>query len=119
MSYARRHLVDRIILILESKPRRSLAELGRELGVSPRKIQNAINAVTAKKFSDLQHSALFEKIESLIKIAPKVLIKELAYEVGYKSPSAFARAVRRVCGISPAEVRSRLARQPPTKKAQA
>lgn len=119
MSYAQRHLFNRITLTLQSKPRCSLAELARELGVSRRTIQNAVNAVTGKKFRDLRGQALLERVESLLIFEPNTSIKKLAFEAGYTSPSAFARTVRRVCGISPEELRSHVARKLLTQKARA
>ena len=119
MSYGQRYLFNRITLTLQSKPRCSLAELARELGVSRRTIQNAISAVTGRKFSDLRDEALLERVKSLLISAPNTPTKELAFEAGYRSASAFARAVRRACGISPKELRSRVARKLLTQKARA
>lgn len=119
MGYAQRYLVSKITVTLQGKPRCSLAEMGRELGVSSRTIQNAIGAVTGKKFRDLRDEALFKRVKSLIKSAPNILVKELCLVAEYRSPSAFARAVRRACGSSPEELRSRVARKLLTKKVQA
>ena len=117
MSYTQRQLFNRITLTLQSKPHSSLAELARELGVSRRTIQNAVRAVTGKKFSDLRDEALFERVKSLLTSAPNMAIKELTVEAGYRSASALARAVRRACGMSQKELRARVARKLLARKA--
>lgn len=117
VSYTQRQLFNKITLTLQSTPHCSLADLSRELGVSRRTIQNAISGVTGKKFRDLRDEAVLERVKNLLTSAPNTAIKELALETGYRSPSAFARAVRRACGISPEELRSRVARKLLARKA--
>lgn len=107
-SYTQRQLFSRITLSLQSKPHCSLAELSRELRVGRRTIQNAVSAVTGKRFRDLRDEVLLEKVKGLLASAPSAAIKEVSFEVGYRSPCAFARAVRRACGISPRQLRSRI-----------
>lgn len=110
-SYNRRLLFKRITLTLQSKPHCSLAELARGLGVSRRTIQNAVNVVTGKKFKDLRNEVLLERVKSLFASAPNTPIKEVSFKVGYRSPRSFARAVRRACGFSPEQLRTRVARE--------
>ena len=88
-----------------------LCELSRELHVSRRTIENALAAAAGKKFRELREEALIAKVQSILVVTPALEIKELADRAGYRSPQAFARAVRRVCGVSPKELRARIAKQ--------
>jgi transcriptional antiterminator len=47
-------LIKRIAFALEADPYRSLSKFARELRLSRRTIQNAVNLVTRKKFRDLR-----------------------------------------------------------------
>ncbi len=51
---------------------------------------------------------LIARLTRLFLANPVSPIKELSFELGYKSSRTFARAVRRACGHSPAELRKRV-----------
>ena len=104
-------LFSRITLTLQGNPCCSLGELSRELRVSRRTIQNAVDAVTGKKFRDLRDELLLAKIKNLLASAPNSTIRKLSLKAGYRSPRAFARAVRRTCGVSPQQLRSLIAEE--------
>ena len=101
-------LCERVFFNLERNPNASLKELSPKLQVSVRTMQNAIFAVTGKKFGELRKEMLLKRVESLLTSAPNIAIKAVSFEAGYRSPRAFARAVRRACGISPKQLRSRI-----------
>jgi AraC-like DNA-binding protein len=109
VSYEPRLLFDRIILALQRNPRCSLEGLSRELRVSRRTIQNAVNAVTGKKLRDLREELLLARVKNLLVSTPNATIKKVALDVGYRSPRSFAHAVRRACGVSPKQLRNRIA----------
>jgi transcriptional antiterminator len=54
VSYDHARLLKRIAFALEADPYRSLSKFARELRLSRRTIQNAVNLVTRKKFRDLR-----------------------------------------------------------------
>ena len=97
--------------MLEGDPCRSLSDLSQELQVSRRTIQSAVNAVTGKKFRDLREELLLVRIKNLLASAPNTTIRQISVEVGYRSPRSFARAVRRGCGLSPKQLRTRIAEE--------
>src|SRR5689334_7199379 len=99
-------LFNRITLTLEYNPFYSLGDLSRELRVSRRTIQNAVNAVTGKKFRELREELLVVRIKNLLASAPSTTIRQVSVEAGYRSPRSFARAVRRACGVSPQQLRT-------------
>ena len=102
-------LFNRITLMLQGNPCCSLGELSRELRVSRRTIQNAVDAVTGTKFRDLRDELLVVKIKNLLASAPNTTIREVSLDAGYRSPRSFARAVRRACGVSPQQLRTFIA----------
>src|SRR5436190_1776402 len=102
-------LFNRITLTLQGNPCCPLGELSRELRVSRRTIQNAVDAVTGTKFRDLRDELLVVKIKNLLASAPNTTIREVSLDAGYRSPRSFARAVRRACGVSPQQLRTFIA----------
>jgi AraC-like DNA-binding protein len=115
VSYEPRLLFDRIILALQGNPRCSLEGLSRELHVSCRTIQNAVNEITGKKFRDLREELLLVRIKNLLVSAPNATIREVSLQAGYSSSRSFARAVRRASGVSPKQLRTRMILELPSK----
>lgn len=111
MSYERRFLCEIVLLGLHDLPYKSLGAVSRELKVSPRTIENALDSVIRKTFRQLQREAMLLKVRHLLERQPTASIKELSFAVGYKSPRSFARAIRRVTGFAPNELRSRIVDQ--------
>lgn len=109
MSYDPTLLFQRISNCLYRNPSLSLEELSRELGVSRRTIQNTVIAASGKKFRDLREDLLLAKFQCALVTEPATTIKQLSSEIGYGSPRSFARAIRRACGVSPEQLRARLA----------
>jgi transcriptional regulator GlxA family with amidase domain len=66
---------------------------------------------TGKKFSDLREEILIAKVRELFVLQPELAIKEVSFAVGHRSARSFARAVRRACGFSPEEFRSRVTQE--------
>src|SRR5437879_6342811 len=102
-------LFNRITLTLQGNPCSPLGELSRELRVSRRTIQNAVAAITGRKFRELRDELLLVKIKNLLASAPNTTISQVSLDAGYKSPRSFARAVRRACGVSPQQLRTLIA----------
>jgi AraC-like DNA-binding protein len=109
VSYDHMLLFNRITLTLQGNPCCSLRALSRELQVSRRTIQNAVNAVTGKKFRDVREELLLVKIQNLLASAPNTTLSHVSLEAGYRSRRSFARAVRRACGVSPHQLRTLIA----------
>ena len=92
----------RIAVSLRRNPSSPLGKLSRELHVSRRTIQNAVHSVTGKTFRDLRGEILLARIKNLLASAPNSTIRKLSLKAGYRSPRAFARAVRHLRRESPA-----------------
>ena len=110
MRYEAKFLFDAVSLRLTRTPSRLLGEFSRELRVSRRTIERAVIVASGKTFRKLREEILVERVRSTFTTDPTRGIKELASRLGYKSPRSFARAIRRACGSSPEELRSRIIR---------
>jgi AraC family transcriptional regulator len=103
--------LDAILLYLRRTPCGLLADLSVELQVSRRTIENTVRVAAGKTFRNLREEILVERVRSILASHPRVSVKELSFAVGFKSPSSFARAIKRVCGSCPEELRSRVVRK--------
>ncbi len=108
MSYKHQLLLDAISHHLSRTPSCPLTDLSRELCVSRRTIEVAISVTTGKTFRGLRVEMLVERVKSLLQSDPMRAIKEMSFDLGYKSPRSFARAIKRACGSAPAQLRSRI-----------
>lgn len=108
--YEAKFLLDTILLRLTRTPSRLLGEFSRELSVSQRTIEKAIIVASGKTFRELREGILVDRVRSTFASDPTQRVKELASDLGYKSPRSFARAIKRACGSSPEELRSRIIR---------
>lgn len=108
--YEAKFLWDAILLRLAGTPSGLLGEFSRELSVSQRTIEKGIIIASGKTFRKLREEILVERVRSAFACEPTREIKGLASELGYKSPRSFARAIKRACGSSPEELRSRIIR---------
>jgi AraC-like DNA-binding protein len=103
--------LDAILFYLRRKPCGLLGDLSLELRVSRRTIENTVRAAAGKTFRDLRDEILVERIRSIVASRPTMSIKELSFAVGFNSASSFARAIKRACGSTPQEFRSRIVRE--------
>jgi AraC-like DNA-binding protein len=101
-------LLDEVMHRLSLAPSTLLERLAQEFDVSRRTLHNAISMITGKTFRELRDEQLVERLNSLLESHPTRGIKELSFELGFKSPRSFARAIKRACGFSPSELRSRI-----------
>jgi len=111
MSYDPRLLFQEISVCLHESPSKTLVEISQNLRVSRGTIEKAVSTSTGETFRRLREEILLTRVRSLCASQPRLAIKELCFAVGFKSATSFARAIKRACGSSPAELRFRVARQ--------
>lgn len=111
MSYDPRLLFEEICFCLREGPSKTLVDISQTLRVSRRTIENAVSMSTSGTFRGLREEILLTNVRSLFVSQPTLAIKELCFVVGFKSASSFSRAVKRICGASPEELRFRVARE--------
>ena len=109
MSYDRDLLLETILNCLRDSPHLSLSELSIELRVSKRTIEKTIRTSRKMTYKNLQMEIILTAVRRALELHPTTSIKELSYAVGFKSPRSFARAVRRVCGLCPTDLRAEVA----------
>lgn len=91
MAYRDGTVVAETKRLLAERPWRSLAEIGRALGVSRATIGRALRE-TGATFRQTRAQAVAQKME-LLRAHPRSA-KEVAAELGFPSPSAFAHYLR-------------------------
>lgn len=90
------------VLTIMAGRRSSLNDIARELGVERHTIERAVRSVTGRGFRDLQQTILLEIATSRLREGRS--IKEVAFDLGFGSPQAFHRFVRRSSGRTPASL---------------
>jgi AraC-like DNA-binding protein len=106
MSYNCTLLFYRVSACLRENPRKTLRELSRELRVSDRTIEKAVSLATGATFKQFREGVFLGQVRQLFSARPDVTIKEVSLGLGFNSSSSFARAVRRVSGLAPEQLRS-------------
>jgi transcriptional regulator GlxA family with amidase domain len=109
MSYERRLLFQMISSYLHKNPSSSLEDLARSIHVGSRTIENTVNVATGQSFRDLRKQIMLLKVQSMFVSEPALAIKEVSFAMGYQSARSFARAIKRVCGITPNQLRAKVA----------
>jgi AraC-like DNA-binding protein len=106
MSYDPRLLFEKISACLTENPRKTLEELSQDLHVSKRTIKKTVRLSTGGNFRHFREEVLMERVKGFFVMRPEAAIKVLSIDLGFKSPSSFARAVRRASGACPGELRT-------------
>jgi len=106
MSYDPKLLFEQISVCLNENPRKTLEDLAQTLRVSKRTIKKTVRLLTGGNFRRYREEVLMERVRGFFAMQPGAAIKVLSIDLGFKSPSSFARAVRRASGACPGELRT-------------
>lgn len=106
MAYDPRLLFESISARLNENPRKTLEELSEDLQVSKRTIKKTVRSSTGGNFRHYREEVLMDRVRGFFAKQPGAAIKVLSIDLGFKSPSSFARAVRRASGACPGELRT-------------
>jgi len=109
MSYESALLLDKLLQKVRQAPSKTLDSISREMRVSRRTLESILLSSSRKPFKKVQGEILLAIVRSSVLEHPCLTIKELAFSLGYNSTRTFARVIRRVCGMSPSELRSSVA----------
>jgi AraC-like DNA-binding protein len=112
MSYDPKLLFEQISVCLNDNPRKTLEDLAQTLRVSKRTIKKTVRLLTGGNFRQYREEVLMERVRGFFAMQPGTAIKVLSIDLGFKSPSSFARAVRRASGACPGELRTFVAEAP-------
>ncbi|MGD1846692.1 MAG: helix-turn-helix domain-containing protein [Salibacteraceae bacterium] len=100
--------VAAIIAANASNPQFGVPQLAQEIGVSPTHLKRLLRKSAKVSPGQLIRTYRLQKAASLLQ-DQQLLVKEVAYAVGFRQPTAFTAAFRSVYGCSPAEYQHRFA----------
>jgi len=86
----------------------SLSDLAQSTGLKPHHISQVINNQLNTNFYDLVNSYRISEAKKILASAESVKIESLAYQVGYKSKSAFFIAFKKSTNTTPAQYRKEI-----------
>jgi AraC-like DNA-binding protein len=89
-------------------PNLNLASLSKELGVKSYQTTKCLNVIMEQKFSDYVNSFRIAALKSLLQDPEnqKYTLLSLAFEVGFNSKASFNRAVKKLTGKPPSDLKS-------------
>ena len=85
----------------------SITDLCSDMGMSRSQMHNKIKALTGYSTSNYARKVRLTKGKYLLKSTDKS-ISEIAYEIGFNSPSYFTRAFKELYGFSPKEFKEKI-----------
>ena len=97
---------DRVRGLLHAHAQRAqptMEQVADDLGMSSRTLRRHLHAELVK-FDDLVDEALAERAKHMLS-NPDCSVQEVAYEMGFQTPSAFSRAFKRWTGAAPSTFR--------------
>jgi sulfate adenylyltransferase len=94
-------LFRRMLKVMEAR-RCGLKDVAREVGVERHTVERTVQFVTGQSFRELQQKLILERATILLGRGRS--IKEAAFDLGFGSPQAFHRFVRRASGQTPASL---------------
>ena len=83
----------------------NVEELRREMGMSRVQLYRKLKSLTNSSPNELLRRLRLRRASSLLATTDKS-VSEVAYEVGFSSPSYFAKCYREEFGVSPTEKRN-------------
>ena len=105
MTYMHCRLFNQIDERLSSTPGSQLQDLALELGIDRHTLLKAVKQVTRASFRDYRRRRRLEVATALLTQSGDLSEKLIAGRVGYQSPDAFSRFIKRETGKTPSEIR--------------
>lgn len=106
MAYEHAGIVEVVLGRVPSNPTATLATLAVELGVHRHTVQRALNKCLGRTFRELQKEAIDLQAADLLRACNRS-IKEVALEMGYRSPHSLSRRLKRDVGATASVLRNR------------
>lgn len=92
--YRRAIVVQQTISTLQSKPTLRAHEVAQKLNLSRHTIARVLRQ-EGISFREIRVKIINRRIKELYRASPPLSVKEIAYHLGFSSPSAFSHYVRR------------------------
>lgn len=83
----------------------SLDDTAKQLSLPPHKLSRFMNLVMDSDFRNFINKFRVEEAKRLLKTEPDMSIKQICYEVGFKSASTFHESFKKFTGTSPGKFR--------------
>ncbi|MGB2716718.1 MAG: response regulator transcription factor [Vicinamibacterales bacterium] len=103
----RREVISQITRTLLSRPTTPLAQAARAVGLERHVVERYIRSETGRSYREWRREVVIHGAAEVLR-SSTLPIKAVAYELGYRSVRAFARAFRSVLGVSPSSYRQHL-----------
>lgn len=104
MAYNIEKISEAVIGRLESHPLATLRDLSQEFKVGERIIEKAVKANKGIAFRELRRELLLRKACDFLD-QPNRSVKEVSFLLGFSSPKAFARFIKRASGRTATQLR--------------
>ena len=98
MAYNHDQIFIQIDKAISTKPRISLSELARMLNLAIRTIRRVIWESKGESFREYQKEKVLERTQFLLANEIALLEKQIAAKIGYCSPDAFSRFIKKSTG---------------------
>ena len=96
--------VEKTTRLLNENSSRTLTEVAGACALSTSRLSHLFKAELGTSVGKFRCTCRFKKAKRML-AAPEVLIKEVAYSLGYHHTSSFTRAFERYVGKSPSDYR--------------
>ncbi len=109
VAYVYADIVKNLAWMLIANPRLPLGAISRKFKIGRHTIQKAVRIVKGRSFRELQKEAILGRASDLLADGSIRSIKQVSFLIGYGSPQAFSRFMKRVSGRSPSDFRAGVA----------
>lgn len=111
MSYDASALIREAVELMRAAPRRPLAVVATQCGVSRRTLARAFSRCGSVSPAEVRDRMMHQRMEALMTAVPPKTIKEISDGLGFATAQSFARWVRRRDGMVPGALRAELCRR--------
>jgi len=113
MAYDPTHLVHAARLAIGASPARPLTEIAAACSVSRKTLERAFQRSGTARAREVREHVLQQTLSETMTTVPPLSIKAISVRLGFSSPQAFARWVKRENGVIPTALRARLCERLP------
>lgn len=98
-------LMEMVSQHLAANPGASVQSAARACGVSRQTVDRVTKRCVGRTFRGLRDEYRHRAAVALLAERPPLLVKEIAFALGFSTPRSFARWARRIVGRAPGELR--------------
>ena len=106
MAYDYSQICDLVQTAVQARPQLTLRLIATQLGVERHTITAAIRATRGESFREFKNAAIARRAHELLCMDGTRSIKEISYDMGFRSPRSFERAILKNFQMTPRQIRS-------------